>query len=444
MSLARKSLSVFLRDGFLFFSNAIVSIILARSLGPHYLGLWFTLNLIPSYAELFGRIKIDVAAVYFLSKGKYTLNEVIPTINVLAIVFSLVIIGIYLIFSGYINPFLFKEFAGEMKYFALLILLQIPLTFLYMNYLYIHIFRDDKNVVNRMVLMRSLVSFVIIASGFILSSFKLDIIIVLSATFAGILTALIYGIIKSPGHSFIKIWIDKILAKDLFQYGVQLYITGIFSYLNVYVIQFIVLAYLLPVQMSFYTVAQQNSQLLQKLSDAISVFFFPMITKNENSEEKIDMTLRIFRVLLTMLIPCILLAFILLKPLVTVTYGIKYLPVIIPILIILPAIVLSTATTPVLILFQSFGRPQLAYKSLILPVCMQIAAGLYFIPKGGVIAAAMCFALGSLIASLTQLYILKSQYVPQGLIKKLLIGKEDVLFVWNFAYSLVGKNKSGK
>lgn len=197
----------------------------------------------------------------------------------------------------------------------------------------------------------------------------------------------------------------------------------------------------MPIQMSYYTVAQQNSQLFQKLSDAVSVFLFPSITKNENSEERIELTLRVFRVLLTMLIPCLILAFIFLKPLVQLTYGVKYLPVIIPIFIILPAIVLSTATIPVNILFQSTGKPHLAYKSLILPVIIQIIAGLILIPTGGILAAAACFVLGTVVASLSQLYILKREYAVDGMMKKLLIKKQDIEFVRSFAFSLVSKSK---
>ena len=129
------------------------------------------------------------------------------------------------------------------------------------------------------------------------------------------------------------------------------------------------------------------------------------------------------------------------KPLVQLTYGVKYLPVIIPIFIILPAIVLSTATTPVNILFQSTGKPHLAYKSLIFPVIIQIISGLLFIPTGGILAAAACFALGTVVASLSQLYILKREYAVDGMIKKLLIKKQDIEFVRSFAFSLISKSK---
>jgi O-antigen/teichoic acid export membrane protein len=433
MSFAKKSFSVFLRDIFLFFSAAVVSVILARSLGPHFLGLWFALNLIPSYAELFGRIKLDLAAVYYLSKGNYSLKEVIPVINLFAILLSLAIIGLYLIFFNTINIFLFKEFAEDMKFFALLILFQIPLNFLYMNYLYMHIYKEDKNVVNKMVLLRSLVSFLIILSTYIYSGFTLDIVSVLIATFTGILVALIYGIYQAKRHIFITLLPERHLTKVLFSYGLKVYVTGIFSYFNIYSIQFLVLALLSPIQMGLYTIAQQNSQLFQKVSDAISVFLFPLIIKIENIQEKIAITLKIFRTLLLILLPCLMLAFIFLEPLVRLTYGSKYLPVIIPIFIILPAIVLATAVSPLSTFFQSCGKPQLATKALIIPLFFQIVLGYFIIPKGGVIAASLCFSFGSVSASVIQLLILKHQFEIPKLIPNLIIKKEDVLFVWNFA-----------
>jgi O-antigen/teichoic acid export membrane protein len=189
--------------------------------------------------------------------------------------------------------------------------------------------------------------------------------------------------------------------------------------------------------MGLYTIAQQNSQLFQKLSDAISVFLFPLITKNENIQEKIDITLKIFRTLLTMLLPCLVLAFLFLEPLVKLTYGVKYLSVVIPIFIILPAIVLSTAASPISTFFQSCGKSQLATKSLIIPLIIQVMLGYFIIPNGGIIAASLCFALGTVSASLIQLIILKHQFDVPNLINKLIIKKDDVLFVWSFARTTI-------
>ena len=203
MGLASKSLSIFVRDGFLFVSNAVVSIILARSLGPFYLGIWFTLNLIPSYAELFARLKVDAAAVYFLSKGKYEISQILPAINFIALSLSFLLIGLYFLFFSELNAFFFKTPPLNLDLLVCLALTQIPFNFLYMNYLYIHIYLEDKKVVNQMVVLRAVLSFIIIMTEFFVNGFQLDIQSVIIAMLIGVFSALIFGIYKSPKHYFI-------------------------------------------------------------------------------------------------------------------------------------------------------------------------------------------------------------------------------------------------
>ncbi len=74
MSIANKAFSILKRDIVLFFSQLITSVIIARKLGPEMVGTWVILSMIPTYAESFGRIKFDIAAVYFLGKKKYSIG----------------------------------------------------------------------------------------------------------------------------------------------------------------------------------------------------------------------------------------------------------------------------------------------------------------------------------------------------------------------------------
>jgi hypothetical protein len=70
MSLAAKSTSILKRDAFIYAIKILTSVIIARKLGAEMLGVFVILSLIPSYAESFGRLKFDIAAVYFLGKKK--------------------------------------------------------------------------------------------------------------------------------------------------------------------------------------------------------------------------------------------------------------------------------------------------------------------------------------------------------------------------------------
>jgi len=432
MGLASKSLSIFVRDSFLFVSNAVVSIILARSLGPFYLGIWFTLNLLPSYAELFGRIKIDAAAVFFLSKGKYLLEQALPAINLIALFFSFLFIGIYFSFFSELNHFFFKSPPDNIGLLVGLILVQIPLNFLYMNYLYIHIYLEDKRVVNQMAVLRSILSFGIILAIFFIKRMQLDILSVIIAMLAGVLSALVWGIYKSPKHNFVQFNLNMLMVKDLLKYGAQLYVGGIFAYLNIYLVQFFVLRFLTPIQMGYYTVAQQNSLLFQKFTDAISVFFFPLISKSNQNTEIVDITLKAFRTTLLLLIPCLLLAFLFLKPAIMFTYGKSYIQSVIPILIILPGIILSTSTSPISIAFQASGKPHLTYLALLVPVLTQLLLLFILVPKYGINGAAACFSIGCVLTAIIQLLIFKYNFVPKDFLNKIKIQKADYIYIKDF------------
>jgi O-antigen/teichoic acid export membrane protein len=439
MGLASKSLSIFVRDSFLFVSNAVVSIILARSLGPFYLGIWFTLNLLPSYAELFGRIKIDAAAVFFLSKGKYLLEHALPTINLIALFFSFLLIGVYLFFFSELNNFFFKSPPDNIGLLVVLILVQIPLNFLYMNYLYIHIYLEDKSVVNQMAVLRSILSFGIIIAIFFINGMHLDIQSVIIAMLVGVLSALVWGIYKSPKHNFVEFNLNILMVKDLLKYGGQLYVGGIFAYLNIYLVQFFVLRFLTPIQMGYYTVAQQNSLLFQKFTDAISVFFFPLISKTNQNADIVDITLKAFRTILLLLMPCLLLAFLFLKPVIMFTYGKDYLESLIPILIILPGITLSTSTSPISIAFQASGKPHLTYIALLVPVLTQLVLLFILVPMYGINGAAACFSIGCVLTAAIQLLIFKNNFVPSNFLRKIIIQKADYIYIKNFFVNKVLK-----
>ncbi|MDR1057043.1 MAG: hypothetical protein LBL17_00470 [Coxiellaceae bacterium] len=68
-----KSFSLFQRDVILSAVNLFTSTVIVRKLGPEMAGLWAILLLIPGYAEAFGRLKYDVASVYFLGKKSTTI-----------------------------------------------------------------------------------------------------------------------------------------------------------------------------------------------------------------------------------------------------------------------------------------------------------------------------------------------------------------------------------
>lgn len=435
MSLSAKSFTLFQRDVFLFLTNLVTGIIVARVLGPESLGLWAILQLIPSYAESFGRMKFDVAAVYYLGKGKYKIGDVVFTLNVLALITSFTIITIILWQSDWLYHTLFANSRTNVKYLMFLVLPQIPLHFLYMNYSYLFIHREDVNSYNRMVVLQALCSS--IGGIALVVIFKLGLKGVVIASTVSIFVSVFYGVYKF-GPVKRKHLINWPLIKDLFSYVNKLYIAGVIGHINSYFTNLIVALYLLPAQVAFYSMAQSRAQLLEKVPNAMSTILFPRISKMDNMAHSAELSAKAFRTSLTILLIAGFIAFIMIKPLVGILYGRDFLPMVIPFWIILPGLILSSSSTTLSQFFQGTGRADIIAKVAVIPMIIQIIVSLLLIPKIGILGAAIAFMMSLVANAITQIFFFLR--ISQLSFKKhLLIGREDILLVWRFLISVVVK-----
>ena len=106
----------------LFLTNIITGVIIARKLGPDMRGLYAILLLIPGYAEAFGRLKFDIAAVYFLGKKKVGMGEIVFLLNMLAILTSTIIISLFLFQYDWIYAKLYQNTTVDMHLLTFTIL----------------------------------------------------------------------------------------------------------------------------------------------------------------------------------------------------------------------------------------------------------------------------------------------------------------------------------
>lgn len=435
MDIANKSFSLLQRDIFLFVTNLLTGVIVARMLGPVSMGLWVILSMIPSYAESFGRLKFDIAAVYYLGKGKYQVGDVVSTLNVLALVSSAFIVFPIVWQIDWIYQVLFAKSTVDVKYLIYFVLPQIPLHFLYMNYSYLFIHREDVRTYNRMVVIQALVSS--LGGILLLVVFKLGLLAVIIASTVSILVSVLYGIMKFGPVSRSRL-INVSLVKDMFSYVYKLYIAGIVGHINTYVTNLIVALYLVPAQVAYFSMAQGKGQLLDKVPNAMSTILFPRIANMENDVQSSELAAKAFRTSLLILLIAGLLAYLLVKPLVLVLYGDAYLPMVIPLWIILPGLVLSSASTTLAQYFHGTGRPDIIAKISFFPMCIQIVIAWILIPKLGLVGASLAFLTAFVSNALLQIiFFLKLSRLSFR--RHLLIGRDDIQLVSRFLGSVLGR-----
>jgi len=412
MDFASKSFSLLRRDVLLFITNLVTGILIARFLGPKIMGLWTILLLIPSYAEAFGRIKFDIASVYFLGKKESTIGEMIFSLNLLATITSFFIVSIFISQFEWFYSHLFHASHLDMRSLTYFVLIIIPLQFIYTNYSYLHIYREDVSVYNMMAIIEALIS----------SLLGLTMLLILKWGIFGILLGKIIGLVVSNFYTAFKLSkIEKIkfnfnshLLIKMAKYSFSLYIGGLISHIQIYFTNLLAAVYLAPAQVAFFSMAKGRGEMFTRMvPSAIGTLLFPKISKQEDSNQSRELTSRAFRITFLILLFTGILLALFIKPIVFILYGKDYLPLIVPFWIILPGLIFSQSTIVFTNYFSGIGRADLIPKIAILPLIFQIFLAYSIIPIMGIIGASITFLSSCILVAIIQIIVfLKVSHSP--------------------------------
>ena len=298
MSLSNKIISVFGRDILLYVVSIFTGVLIARNLGPEILGYWMVLTLITSYAEAFARPKTDVASIYFIGKNIYSKEDVLFNLNVISLVFSALIISLYLLFFNQIYSLLFSKSSVNLKFESIIILIQIPIQFLNLNYSYFHISQENTTVYNKMIMI-NVCSNSILALIFILI-FKLGIFSLLIAIIFSSLVSLIYGRSKISPSVRKEGKFSLEIIKEMLKYSKYFYLSGILGQLQEQGTKTIALKFLNSSEISYIGQGQGLGKMILKVTDSMNTLLFPRVSKMEEIESLIIIC-RAFRIALIIL-----------------------------------------------------------------------------------------------------------------------------------------------
>ena len=436
MSIADKSSSILKRDVFLYATKILTSVIIARKLGPEMLGVYMILLLIPSYAESFGRLKFDAAAVYFLGKHKYRMSEMVVSLNLIALVTSGLIIVVIFWQFDWIYAFLFSKTKYDVSTLMQLVLLQIPLHFLWMNYSYLIIHKEDVDTHNMMTIIQVLVSSLL--AVILLLTTDIGLWAVAGSTLLGTLLSLIFGFLRLDSTGPAGKLINLPLIRDLFEYGSKLYVGGLVGHFQAYVTNLLTALYLVPAQVAFFSMARGFGQMMDRVPTALNTILFPRLTKTVDPDEAANLSARAFRLILVLLVMVGLIAAVLIYPAVRLMYGRDFLPLVVPFLILIPGIILSGATTPFMQYFMSVNRADLGVTLPILPLAIQVSLAFLLIPILGAEGAALAFSVGLVSFSLAIIWMFV-RISACSLRNDLMVRGDDLRYLLQFTKVEIGK-----
>ena len=162
MSIIAETRNIILRDGGSLVFNLLTSIILARSLGPEKLGIWFIYLTIFASLDAIFRLKSEVSSVYFLASKKITFRNLER--GLLLITFGTIglLLIIMFIFGDYAYRYFYHDFGNEYKLQFYSISVTLGLSFIATFYFYLALGLENYKIYNLIILTQSFVNFIIV------------------------------------------------------------------------------------------------------------------------------------------------------------------------------------------------------------------------------------------------------------------------------------------
>ncbi len=362
----------------------VSNIILVRWLGPVQLGLFYIINLIPSYGEKFGRLgAVDQAAIYFLQKKKYPSGELTGHLAWITLLFSLIPVVGYALFQSQFKAYFLKTDSIPDLYIWTVVW-SVPFIFLFVSLNKVLIGLNQVHEYGFLQVFKS-VLFILLSLFFWWKGeglFGLCLATLLCAVVPALLNAFI---LKTDQFKFGP---NRELLKDLFGTGWKMYLITLVLFIHLRADLLLVSFFLGPMEVAFYSLAITGAQFMWKVPNAITGLLYAKVS-SEESVHASDLTAEASRSAFFFMLILGVIGMILIAPFVHIFYGRTFMPLVKPFFLLMPGVLSMGAAKLLTDHFYGLGKPELALKANCLCAPLNIVLNILLIPKFGISGAAL-------------------------------------------------------
>jgi O-antigen/teichoic acid export membrane protein len=407
----------------------VTSIVIARALGPTNMGLWAVLLLVPSYATLLGRPQIDTASVHFISGRIYRSGEVAFVLLLVSLTITVVLGIIFLALQGWLFATLLSDFDSD-RNLVYLLALTVPLSFFAQNYINLLLAREDVGGFTTLNLIRSLVGPVVGSALILVLGAELRYLA--WSTLGGLAIAVLYGILREHRSEGLRPTFQLPIYRDMLSFGLKLYIGSVIGFLNTRFSAVVVVWYLTTDEVAFHQIALARALILGQIAAAAGVLLYPRIASmKEQPVEAVALTARAMRTTLLLMTVAGAVVMLFAWPGVLFLYGRPYLGVVIPFVVMVPAVVAQGATGMIERFFLARGKVWTSVALSTVALVPQIALLWFIVPRWGVPGAAAATAGALLLRSVARIAVFViTEDVP--LRDTVVVRRSDAVAVFRF------------
>ena len=389
-------ISTFFFQLLLILIGILVSILLARVLGPTGRGIFALILIVPETVIKIGSFGIESATVFLIAEKKYPTRLVVSNSCMLTL-FACLIIIIFFIFL--FNLEIFHKFIANNQIAwsnFLIVASAIPFCIFFRNFVSIFQGLQKITLYNTFIISQNLIYLILLSFFFIFMQSKIS-CAVFAYLISWILIFIVALYISNKIIDFSFKYNSKI-SKTAIKFGVKTHIANLAQFLNYRLDVFIIAMYLPPESVGYYAVATLISERLWTIPNSIGIVLFPKIssTSNENANLITAQVARNTLFLVTCLVIIIAIAS---YPIIYYLFGEEFIPAVKPMLFLLPGITTLSVSKIFAADLSGRGSPQYAIYGSTSSLISNVFLNLILIPRFGIGGAAIASSISYTIAS---------------------------------------------
>lgn len=385
-----------------FICTLFVSIYIARFFGPEAKGTYSLLLYFIEVIGLIGILGMNVSCLYYIGKNKYD----IETIYLNSILISLTnLIAVLMVFFVFRTLFFSTFLKGIYPNYIFLMIYCTP--FLLVIWLSTGILLGKNRIVTFSSL-RIVYSLVLVLNFMFLAvALKMKLFGAIIGYFLTVLFTALINFIVIFKMSPLSFKINIAAIREMLSYGVRSSLERVFQRL-IYRTSFFLINYFTVLKLvGYYSIALSLAEMILFIPAAVDTVLFPKLT-SVNRKEADHLTSRVSRSLLFLSIIIALLFFVFAKPLITLVFGLEYIPSITPLIILLPGIIMMSMYHAFSRNFSARGRPEINAFILLICLMLNIIFNLFLIPRWGINGAAWAATISYSISVVVTILIFKN------------------------------------
>ena len=363
----------------------VITVIIARMLGPRGQGIYSVAVLFPSLLLIFTSFGLNSAVAYFLGKDEYSKKQVLGT----SIIFNFLISG-FTILIGLIIIFFFsvRIFPDIEKIYLYLSLSMIPLLLFFNLGCQFLLGLQKIKKYNIISISQSFLFLVFVATLLLLMRFGVTVTILSQVfSYSIVLLFLLFIVIKEAEG--IDFRMNTKYLKDSFLYGVKVHLAGIFDFLHSRIDLFLINFFLNPFSAGIYFASVRLAEGVWLFSISTGTVLFPRISSEKNMENIKKFTPLVCRNILFLSFFMILALFLVSGWLITFLYSESFAGAIMSFRILIIGILTVSGWHILANDLAGRGKPMLNTYSIGISVLLNIVLNIILIPLWGINGAAL-------------------------------------------------------